>query len=132
MLYKPAVLFKVSRFFLVLALCLTLGFHWYALQSVAWVGMIVNYSCQGSFKEAVNKTFDGKHPCPLCKMIRAGKAKEKKSDVQQNTAQKLDLFAEDQAAFEFPPRAVSAFPVSLLIPTRAQAPPSPPPRPFFG
>jgi hypothetical protein len=128
---KPAVLSKVSKWLLVFSLCVTLGFHWGLLQSVAWVGMIVNYSRQGSFSEAVGKTFDGQHPCPLCKLVRAGKTSEKKPEAQQNT-KKLDLFAGQVAAFDFPSRPACNFPVPALIASRADTPLLPPPRPFFG
>jgi hypothetical protein len=131
LLFKPAVLSKISKWVLVFALCGSLGFHWGLLQSVAWVGMMVNYSCQGSLKEAVVKTFDGKHPCPLCKLVREGKKTEKKPDSQQNVKQ-IDLFAGNVVAFRFPASPLSNFPSSFVTCTRADAPPLPPPRPFFG
>ena len=112
-------------------LCVTLGFHWGLLQSAAWVGMMVNYSCQGSIKDAVTKTFDGQHPCPLCKLVREGKKSEKKPEAQQNV-KKIDLFAGQAAAFHFPPLPVPALPFSPLTVTRTDPPLLPPPRPFFG
>jgi hypothetical protein len=125
------VLSKISKWLLVVMLCVTLGFHWGLLQSVAWVGMMVNYSCQGSIKEAVCKTFDGQHPCPLCKLVRAGKKSEKKPEAQQNV-KKIDLFAGNAAAFNFPASPVSTFFVPLLTVPRTDPPLLPPPRPFFG
>ncbi len=112
-------------------LCATLGFHWSLLQSVAWVGMMVNYSCQGSVKDAMVKTFDGQHPCPLCKLVRAGKKSEKPPEAQQNVRQ-MDLFAENAASFDFPPVPAPVFHVPLLTATRTDAPPLPPPRPVLG
>jgi hypothetical protein len=131
LIFKPAVLFKTSKWLLVFLLCVTLGFHCGLLQSVAWVGMIVNYSCQGSIKDAMSKTFDGQHPCPLCKLVRAGKQSEKTPDAQQNV-KPIDLFAEDAAAFDFPPLPVPVFPVPRMTAMRSDAPLLPPPRPFFG
>jgi hypothetical protein len=128
---KLAVLSKTSKGLLVFMLCVTLGFHWGLLQSVAWVGMLVNYSRQGSFKEAVVRTFDGQHPCPLCKLVRAGKTSEKKPEAQQSV-KKIDLFAAQAAVFDFPKLPPPVFPVSCLIPCRTAAPLLPPPRPFFG
>ena len=121
----------MSKWVLVFTLCVTLGFHWGLLQSVAWVGMIVNYSCQGSLKEAVSKTFDGQHPCPLCKLVRAGKTSEKKPDAQQNVKQ-LDLFAGHAAVFEFPALPPSAFPIPRMTLSRTDVPLLQPPRPLFG
>jgi hypothetical protein len=125
------VLSKISKWLLVFTLCVTLGFHWGLLQSAAWVGMIVNYSCQGSIKDAVVKTFDGQHPCPLCKLVREGKKSEKKPEAQQNVKQ-IDLFTCRSVAFDFPPLPDPHFAFPLLIGSRSDAPLLPPPRPFFG
>ncbi|MCX6921740.1 MAG: hypothetical protein NT154_00750 [Verrucomicrobia bacterium] len=65
---------------MVAALACSIGLHWGFLQSVAWVGMVVNYSQDGTFGEALAKTFDGKHPCALCKAIATGKKSERKSE----------------------------------------------------
>jgi len=62
------------------ALACSLGFHWALFQSVAWVGMVLNYSQDATLKEALTKTFDGKHPCALCKEIAKGKRSEKKTE----------------------------------------------------
>ncbi len=40
------------------------------LQSVAWANMIRNYSHETNFKTALSETFDGNHPCPLCRFIQ--------------------------------------------------------------
>ncbi len=125
------MLSKVSKWLLVVMLCVTLGFHWTLLQSAAWVGMMVNYSCQGSIKDAVSKTFDGQHPCPLCKLVREGKKSEKKPEAQQ-VVKKIDLFAGHALAFDFPPLPAPTFPVPLLTVSRTDTPLLQPPRPFFG
>jgi hypothetical protein len=93
--------------------------------------MMVNYSCQGSIKDAMSKTFDGRHPCPLCKLVREGRKNEKNPEAQQNIS-KFDLFAGQAAAFLFPPLPVPALPLSLATVTRPDPPLLPPPRPFFG
>ena len=74
---------------MVVALVLTTGAHWAALQTVAWTTMLAaNLSSQQSLTEAVSETFDGKHLCPLCRAIAAAKNSEKKSD---STAPNLKL-----------------------------------------
>src|SRR5690348_13071416 len=85
------VLVKCGNFFLVFALILALGGHWALLQSVAWVGMTIENSRGLPLKEALIKTFDGKHPCSLCKFVAEGKKSEKKPQAQTLTT-KLDLF----------------------------------------
>lgn len=104
---------------------------WGALQSVAWAGMIVSYSERAPLKTALAETFDGKHPCPLCQAIAAGKKSEKKNEF---TAQLNKL--------EFPPAPENIILVApshfQLLPlanssatSRFPKPPVPPPRGFF-
>jgi hypothetical protein len=71
---------RLPRLAIAAALACSIGLHWGFLQSAAWVGMVVNYSHDGTVGEALAKTFDGKHPCALCKAIAAGKKSEKKSE----------------------------------------------------
>ena len=55
------------------------GGHWTVLQTVAWAEMLHGYSQRtGSLTVAVEQTFDGRHPCALCRGIEAAKSKEHK------------------------------------------------------
>ena len=130
-IFTAVVFVKTSNWLLVAILSLTVGFHWTLLQSVAWVGMIIEYSGQGSFQRAVANTFDGQHPCPICKLVRAGKNAEGKSECRQ-TFQKFDLFADRSAGFYFPPSSESPFFRLPLMTSRLEAPPIPPPRTISG
>ena len=67
-----------------------LGAHWTLLQTVVWTTMLANNLCAHSVKEAMTKTFDGKHPCCLCKAIAAGKQSEKKTEFSFQS-QKLEF-----------------------------------------
>ena len=117
---------RFAKWFTVIALVLTLGGHWAILQTAAWVGMTVSYSSNASLSTALSKTFDGKHPCKLCKIVRAGKQAEKKSD-QKFEAKKLDSFVASTLRFDFPP--ANHFQTSFLAThqLRAEVPLSPPP-----
>jgi hypothetical protein len=90
--------------------------------------MAVSYSQNSTLKEALLKTFDGKHPCTLCKVVQQGKSAQKKQDAQSEIA-KLDLFLDARTATIFCLVPVtfqldaSAFPVF-----RNDSPPIPPPR----
>jgi len=75
---------------MVAVLCVSIGLHWITLQSVAWGVMIVTYSQNCPLSEAVAKTFDGKHPCDLCKHISAAQHAPKKPEAQPTVA-KPDL-----------------------------------------
>lgn len=61
----------------VLLVCLSLGMHWSVLQGIAWTGMLISNLAENSVVEAVEKTFDGEHPCPLCLAVKEGQQKEK-------------------------------------------------------
>jgi hypothetical protein len=114
----------------VAVLVLSLGLHWALLQTVAWTGMLVSYSRDGSFKQAVAKTFDGKHPCPLCKVIEKGRAEEKKQEQQQSKpGVKMDLGLVWQTTdFEFDCDRARIAPSQFTAPIRADEPPKPRPR----
>jgi hypothetical protein len=71
-------------------LCVSIGLHWITLQSLAWGVMIVRYSQNCPLSEAVAKTFDGKHPCELCKHISAAQHAPKKPEAPSTVA-KPDL-----------------------------------------
>src|SRR5271170_8520217 len=87
-----------------------LGAHWALLQTVVWTTMLADNLCTHSVKEAVTETFDGKHPCCLCKAITAGKKSEKKNEFTAQT-QKL----------EFPPTQEN---FTLIAPAQFQLLPS--------
>jgi hypothetical protein len=69
----------------VVTICLSLGLQWAALQGIAWTGMLISFSQEGSLIEAMEKTFDGAHPCALCKVVEEGEKQD------QNTAVKSPL-----------------------------------------
>jgi hypothetical protein len=81
---------RLGKIFLVLALVAMLGAHWVLLQTVAWTAMLADNLHSDSFCAAVAKTFDGNHPCDICKAIAAGKQSEKKTDLSFQS-QKLEF-----------------------------------------
>jgi hypothetical protein len=119
-----------SRWLVVLALTLSLGAHWALLQSLAWVGMVAAYSHDGSISEALSETFDGKHPCCLCKLIQQGRAEEKKQDQQQTKPiSKMDVgLIWQSAAFNFDCDREGIPSPDLNAPSRCEEPPKPRPR----
>jgi hypothetical protein len=113
---------------MIIAVLSATGTHWLALQSVAWTAMLAENLQSNSWQHAVERTFDGKHPCCLCRQIAAAKQSEKKSDVQIEI-KKLDY---SYAHFEFvfcPP--AHYYEISVLDDAAAsltRAPFVPPPR----
>ncbi|RYD66218.1 MAG: hypothetical protein EOP83_05570 [Verrucomicrobiaceae bacterium] len=60
--------------------CLHLcGGHWGVIQAVAWTNMLIDYSAQDGLVIGAKKTFDGEHPCCMCKAISEAKKQESKS-----------------------------------------------------
>lgn len=75
-----------------LALFLVAGGHWAMLQGVAWATMVHDFSKNGTLTQAVEKTFDGKHPCPLCKKISKARISEEKAPVTVKFDKKAEAF----------------------------------------
>ncbi len=122
------MLVAIGRTTTIAALCLSLGLHWFALQSVAWTAMLVANVRQVPLSEAFARTFDGAHPCDLCQAVAAGKKSKKKSEVVPTIA-KMDLICAARTLNWLPPWVDYAFPsFAFLIPERVLAPPAPPPR----
>ena len=72
---------KLGLLFAAVALFSIAGGHWGVLQTVAWAEMLRDYSQRGdSIAMAVEQTFDGNHPCELCREIQTAKSQENKSD----------------------------------------------------
>ena len=123
---------KLGHAFVIVALVAAIGGHWAVLQTVAWTTMLASNLRMATLEVAVSKTFDGQHPCSLCKVISAGKKAEKKTELP-TLAKKLE-FISARLAFvfsspqdfwlqpEFAPDSES----------RPHAPPLPPPRPLLG
>ncbi len=125
------MLARFGKFLVVVALVATTGLHWAVLQSVAWTTMLANNLRTQSLTEAVTRTFDGKHPCCLCKAIAAAQKSGKKTE-----------FAPQIPKIEFPPSpenlvlaAPSRFQLLPLTNNSAESltvrPPTPPPRGLF-
>ncbi len=118
---------RLSRLLLALALVGAVGGHWAVLQSVAWVSMVATYSQDATVEEAITKTFSGKAPCQLCKVVAEGKNAEKQQE-QQKLVVKLDLFSEAPAEpFDAPPIEPILSPGSLHALSWHEVPPLPPP-----
>ena len=84
---------RFGIFFGALAFLQILGGHWVLLKTSAWVGMIVQYSQRSGLKAGITQTFDGEHPCSVCKAIQAGKKREQKKTPVLQAELKKDYLA---------------------------------------
>jgi hypothetical protein len=70
-----------GRYLLVGALFVSLGGHFALVQTFAWGNMLVEYSQSSSVLEAAKKTFDGEHPCHLCKVVKESREQDEKKTL---------------------------------------------------
>ena len=84
-----------------------------------------------SFSESVARTFDGKHPCPICKAIAAGKKSEKQNEFTLKM-QKLEFPPVKENPVLIAPSHFRLLPqVNFFSEALTQKPLTPPPRGFF-
>jgi hypothetical protein len=126
--YAQPVLVRLGHVLLILALLGATGGHWAVLQTVAWADMLAKNLQTESVSVAITKTFDGEHPCKMCKQISAGKQAEKKSELPLQI-KKLEFVSERPVFIFVAPQDFRLAPV-LLAPLDGltHRPSVPPPR----
>jgi len=109
--------------------CLSLGLHWVALQSVAWTTMVIERTCSTSLGNALATTFDGRHPCKLCQVVRAGQAADDSSGIPVQSL-KLEAFPAVQVVWLSEPPGTRNHGGTVFRPLAdwSRTPPLPPPR----
>lgn len=115
----------------VLLVCLSLGMHWSVLQGIAWTGMLISNLAENSVVEAVEKTFDGEHPCPLCLAVKEGQQKEKDDSkpVAAKSVKKFEAVLSSESRLVPPSGLEMSFAVYLTPNTRhVEETAKPPPR----
>jgi len=118
---------RLAKVLALIAVVQILGGHWMALQSVAWVCMVIDYSQTSSFGVAIENTLDGDHPCSLCEAVAKGRGEEKKKESKKISL-KFEAVLMAQVAVPVPMERPWTF--VLLNQTAsawAVAPPTPPP-----
>lgn len=122
------MLSQLPRFLIIVALAGSIGLHWAFLQSVAWVSMVVTYAQDAPLSTAIAKTFDGQHPCKLCKGIAAGKKSERKAEFPPVVKQLEFVPARVVFIFSAPAEFQMRPETAAIFPELAHQPPVPPPR----
>lgn len=69
---------RIQAIILLMIFLLSQNIHLPVIQVVGWAGMLVSYSRAYSFRDALTMTFDGQHPCPLCKFVESQNVADKK------------------------------------------------------
>ncbi len=121
---------RLAHTLLLLAIICSANLHLPLLQVAAWAGMLVKYSREASFAEAVVMTFDGEHPCAVCDSIR-------EQETNDSTLKQLTPLHRIVVYFEAPARWIqSLHPLDVLedraVPLErvSPLPEVPPPRSF--
>ena len=84
-----------------------------------------------SLTQAISKTFDGEHPCCLCKAIAAAKKSEKKSEAVSPVL-KMEFPPAAEKPVLFPPSRFAVLPLqNSFADSFSSKPPLPPPRGFL-
>ena len=119
---------RIGRRLALIALLNFAGAHWVILQSIAWSGMLTKQARHSHLAEAVQKTFDGAHPCSLCKGISRAQEKERKPPVPAELHKLSLLPTSDGIAVATWELSTALIETTAPIPLRSRRPDYPPPR----
>lgn len=119
---------RLTHLVVLAAFVFSCGGQWYALQGVAWIKMIYDYSQMVPVTEAVSMTFSGHYPCEICKAIAE---KNQSNNDKICSLEKFDKNFIPPLAVELPLPAIA--PVQYVgdrpsLQFRKDSPPTPPPR----
>jgi len=119
-----------GKILVIVALVLTTGLHWAALQTVAWSAMFASHLRTQSMTESMAQTFDGLHPCCLCKAIAAAKQAEKKDESAAPVLKfEFPIYGET-VILTSPARFAQVQSGNAFAASLRSKPPLPPPRDF--
>ena len=102
---------RASHYLLIGTLFVSLGGHLVLLQTLAWGNMLMSFSRTESITEAAKMTFDGEHPCELCKAVKQTKKEEEKKPLLKSEA-KLEIILPASISLKTP----IGIPVVVLVP----------------
>jgi len=123
---------RIGHLLTLIAFLAAIGAHWYVLQSVAWTTMLAENLRTTSLPQAVERTFDGKHPCALCKKISHGKQTEKKNEFRTEPNKFEFSFAPAAFIFSPPQQFWEVRTPDISAKLFSNVPPLPPPRALLG
>ncbi|MGB0991875.1 MAG: hypothetical protein ACPG32_05340 [Akkermansiaceae bacterium] len=110
--------------------------HLAVVQSWAWASMLWDRSPEMGLSEAVDSTFSGEQPCPLCCAVQEERQGQQERDSQAPTTESRHVLkhlvpvTDCSCRLPTPISKFSPIEVVLILPqtSRADRPPSPPPR----
>jgi hypothetical protein len=121
------ILRSILVFFMLLGV---MGGPWPAMQIVAWTTMLATNLRAHTLSQAVTRTFDGRHPCSLCKAIAAGTKSESKSEPAPPVIRQEFVPMSQSIAIVVSHRATFRIAFAKIVQSLTDQPPTPPPRAF--
>jgi len=64
------VLNRAFRVVVLSSFLISIGMHTAVLQAAAWARMTVDFARRDTVAVSLEKTFDGRHPCPICRALK--------------------------------------------------------------
>ena len=121
---------RVRSLAMIIALSAVTGAHWAMLQSCAWTAMLAKNLREDSFAAAVTRTFDGNHPCRMCKAVAAGKNASRKTEFT-GAVNRFEFLTVARCVIARVPELSALVPVTdESAASWSEQPPTPPPRAF--
>jgi hypothetical protein len=113
-----------------LLVLLLMGGHAAGVQAAAWISMLASRTVAQGWRTAVATTFDGAHPCGMCRAAAALREQEaqRQPPAAPSPQRKVELAPPPQAILPEAPRRI----VAELVwddPQHRELPRWPPPRP---
>jgi hypothetical protein len=108
---------RLTHVIVLVAFILSCGGQWAFFQCIAWANMIREYSEMVPLAQAVQMTFSGQYPCPICKAIAEKKSSEQQKSLALDKYEKKFVLPLTFSRFQlnFPP---SFPPARKLLPRR--------------
>lgn len=128
---KPIFMRRLTHIMVLAAFVFSCGGQWYALQCLAWVNMIREYSEVVPMTQAISMTFSGQYPCELCKAIAEKKQADTTKALAMEKAEKKFLPPVTVASVQRKTVTFCYLENTSSLSSRTEAPPTPPPRPVL-
>jgi hypothetical protein len=120
---------RLTHLIVLVAFMFSCGGQWAAFQVIAWGNMIREYSEMVPLPRAIEMTFSGEYPCPICKAIAERKNAEQQKDFTLGKYDKKFSLPVVVAELTQPKSGDVAYPeFTFVFSSRVETPPTPPPR----
>jgi hypothetical protein len=123
---------RLTHLVVLVAFIFSCGGEWAVIQCLAWGNMIRQYSEMVPVSRAIEMTFSGQYPCPICKALAEKKNTEQQKllEIDKKPVKFLSIALASRVTFFPSPCAWED--AAQEATQRPLQPPSPPPRTIIG